>query len=400
MADMPALDFSKPFKAMVANADLTITPWALISLLSAAASNLLTPLAPVAGWAFVVCLSAAVATFFLAARSKASDPQANPLRLYGNGLLVAVVLGLGFGSVWTWQQIAGNPQQGVIVAKAPELAPLQNLLPGMVIDLHALRDSAASADAGIERINRSVKRETSEDPRKELANMGLPWTAESFLKSIELGDRRSIDLYLAGGMRPDVRTDQSVLFYAIVSNSPDLEWTLRRFVQMGLDLDQPMDLHDGSYALYPSAQWKTPVYVAAMHGRFATLRLLMRLGATTKPMAHEFSALVAQIDAAEAEKVRMRDPKYCAAKKLREKFGEVVEMAKKFCLVDFEACADSVDPNRGYRHTAMLVCEKMVPLERQFAPLNWSPTNPTQRKSYVQALEALGQDPGQTSQIQ
>lgn len=391
---MSAFDFSKPFKAALANADQTVAPWTLLSTLSAAASNLLGPLAGVSGWAFVICLATTVTLFFLAARSPASDPGTNPLRLYGNGLVIAVVLGLGFCGIWTWQQLAGNPPRGVLVAKVPELEAVQRLLTGTNTDIHALRTSTASIETGVEKLNKNVKRETSEDPRKELANTGQPWTAESFLNAIERGDRKSIDLYLVGGMRPDVRTDQSVLFYAIGHDAPDLPWTLKRFVEMGLNLDQPMYLDAGSYPLYPNARWKTPIYIAAVYKKFDTLRVLAQLGANTKPMIQEFTALISKIDADEAEKMRMQDRRYCIAKILREQPKDIANMAQQLCAVDMEACADTIDPGRGYRHTASTWCEKIVSKALQSPSLDWGPANPARRQIYAQALDALGRDRG------
>ncbi|HEX6375635.1 MAG TPA: hypothetical protein VFZ91_07925 [Allosphingosinicella sp.] len=44
------------------------------------------------------------------------------------------------------------------------------------------------------------KREKSADPRKELANMGVPWSMEAFSESVHNGDARTVELFLQGGM--------------------------------------------------------------------------------------------------------------------------------------------------------------------------------------------------------
>lgn len=44
------------------------------------------------------------------------------------------------------------------------------------------------------------KREKSTDPRKELANMGVPWSMEAFTESVRNGDARTVELFLHGGM--------------------------------------------------------------------------------------------------------------------------------------------------------------------------------------------------------
>ena len=46
----------------------------------------------------------------------------------------------------------------------------------------------------------NVKRETSTDPRKELANLGVMWESSNFHNAIARGDEKTIGLFLQGGM--------------------------------------------------------------------------------------------------------------------------------------------------------------------------------------------------------
>jgi len=46
----------------------------------------------------------------------------------------------------------------------------------------------------------NVKRETSTDPRKELANLGVMWESSNFHNAIARGDEKTISLFLQGGM--------------------------------------------------------------------------------------------------------------------------------------------------------------------------------------------------------
>ncbi|HMN71981.1 MAG TPA: toll/interleukin-1 receptor domain-containing protein [Rhodoblastus sp.] len=54
-----------------------------------------------------------------------------------------------------------------------------------------------SIDAGV----RGAKKETSLDPRKEVANLGAVWDQAAFEIAVIREDTRLVDLYLAGGMR-------------------------------------------------------------------------------------------------------------------------------------------------------------------------------------------------------
>lgn len=46
----------------------------------------------------------------------------------------------------------------------------------------------------------NFKKENSDNPRKELANMGLFWSSDTFFKSIQQSDLQAVNLFLSGGM--------------------------------------------------------------------------------------------------------------------------------------------------------------------------------------------------------
>lgn len=55
--------------------------------------------------------------------------------------------------------------------------------------------------AGVTEQLAEVKKETSDDPRKELANIGMRWEYDNFLDALSNEDERAIKLYLQGGMK-------------------------------------------------------------------------------------------------------------------------------------------------------------------------------------------------------
>lgn len=302
-------------------------------------------------------------------------------------MLVAILLGVGFTGMWGWQRLAGNPPDGVLAESIPEI---RHAIREIAADVRHVRETGTTTAIGVSRLAETVKRETSPDPRKELANMGLPWTAESFLKMIELGDRQNISLFLAGGMPATAKTDQSVVFYAIVHSAPDLEWTLSKLIEHGLDIERPLEIGSGFQTAYPNPQWKKPVFVAAFNGRLEALQVLIRLGADKSTLIHEFRSLVAQIDATETENTRMKDPEYCTQKTRNLPRDELVKMAETYCLVDLEACADLSRPDRGFLQTAKMWCKYSIRQPRLPA-LDWSRASPAYRSTYVATLRALGE---------
>ncbi len=48
----------------------------------------------------------------------------------------------------------------------------------------------------------NVKKEVSDNPRKELANMGVSWNVEAYLDQVELSDMHTLKLFYAGGFDP------------------------------------------------------------------------------------------------------------------------------------------------------------------------------------------------------
>ncbi|WP_429214951.1 hypothetical protein [Aeromonas veronii] len=48
-----------------------------------------------------------------------------------------------------------------------------------------------------------VKKETSDDPRKELSNMGINWSRESLYDAVQSGDIKALTLFLSGGMNSE-----------------------------------------------------------------------------------------------------------------------------------------------------------------------------------------------------
>jgi hypothetical protein len=47
----------------------------------------------------------------------------------------------------------------------------------------------------------TVKKETSDNPRKDLANRGISWKENDFLEAIYRGDTQTVSLFLSGGMK-------------------------------------------------------------------------------------------------------------------------------------------------------------------------------------------------------
>jgi len=377
------LDFRRPMLAVRQNLKiLTVAPWVVVSGGSGVVADVLTPLAPNAPAAFGILAALTAGLVLYVAATSALDSVPERLETFGNATLIAALLSLGFAFVWVWQGVSGNTERGALVEAVPGLQCLQDQVVGIREDVGAIRHSTDD----IARQARLAKKEVSEDPRKELANMGLSWTAENFLEQIQIGDRRSISLFLEGGMSPKVKTDQSVMFYAIARKVPDFEWLLSKAIAHGFEPNAALDLGSGILMGWPNADWKRPLFVAAMYDNDEALLALARQGADTTTLKREFSSAIATIDEREAEKLRMKDVKYCAKKHLNEDRNRVIEYAKTMCAFDDNSCLDTMYPERGYVHTATKLCEFLT---RNPQPSSYLPEGVVSKHNYSRFKRVL-----------
>jgi len=81
-----------------------------------------------------------------------------------------------------------------------------------------------------------IKKETSSDPRKELANLGIQWTTDAFVEALETSDARAVKLFLAGGMKAETdHKGASAIVYILQPSLPDPVPMLQLFVDAGYD---------------------------------------------------------------------------------------------------------------------------------------------------------------------
>ena len=113
----------------------------------------------------------------------------------------------GFAGFWI--VLSGNPPNGAIAGTFPTIAHFQQWFDGLfreiaVVqkDVGEIKTTTTEIDERtrrIERTSENAKRETSADPRKELANLGIPWGEANFQAAMMSGDHRVVQLFLEAG---------------------------------------------------------------------------------------------------------------------------------------------------------------------------------------------------------
>ena len=104
-------------------------------------------------------------------------------------------------------------------------------------------DDISSGVAKVDSKLQGIKKETSDDPRKELANRGVLWTVDAFFDAIRRGDDATVKLFLAGRMTTDSPDSQGRPLPVILAlNTSNAAAMLDLLVGAGLDVNHPYEV--------------------------------------------------------------------------------------------------------------------------------------------------------------
>jgi len=171
-------------------------------------SDLLTPINDGEILNYVLCAAIASLAFAMVARRKFPahrmdiDPVIAALLIgvfsLGGLKLVHVFYGTQNGLIADASPMTKELQQSFFRFEG-KLIEIGRNLEGVQTDTTAIRETTDQINSRTERIEgqtQQAKRETSEDPRKELANRGIPWSNERFREALRSEDVETISLFL------------------------------------------------------------------------------------------------------------------------------------------------------------------------------------------------------------
>ncbi len=125
-----------------------------------------------------------------------------------------------------------NRGQGGLVAANTDVGKEIQKLAGLTEQVVIAQDRTTTA---VEKVANTVKRETSDDARKELVNLGIEWTQSNFLQALHKDDLRAARLFFLSGMRikvPRKNSSEPNLLFIALDSSPDTHKLLVEFRQM------------------------------------------------------------------------------------------------------------------------------------------------------------------------
>jgi hypothetical protein len=181
-------------------------------------------------------------------------PKELPFRMLATRdvLELATISSIFFLLTWGGQAFIARPQT---VGGNPAAEPV-SVIRTLVPQLNSLRSDVAVVHTEVAAVHNEVqsvakvlettKKETSDDPRKELANLGVAWTADNFLEAVKTGDMRTLRLFVAGGMSPVQAVSQGrPLPVMLALNTSDPAEVVEALVAGGLDLNHVYEVAGG-----------------------------------------------------------------------------------------------------------------------------------------------------------
>lgn len=108
-----------------------------------------------------------------------------------------------------------------------------------------IRDETASIKTEVSRINEksnNFKKEISDDPRKELANMGISWNKYNFENCLGMSDEKCIRLFLLGGFSLNITSDYNpapITLKFFMQSNPDKN-IMNTLLSNGLKMNDPI----------------------------------------------------------------------------------------------------------------------------------------------------------------
>lgn len=124
--------------------------------------------------------------------------------------------------------------------------------------LSSIESNTARTAGATETIRDTVKRETSDDPRKEINNRGQQWSERGFLEAINRADLESVELYLKGRMSID-KVENFVFSLIYNRNYSALDLFERYKLSASLESCRMALFHADSFAINPENGNKKPL---------------------------------------------------------------------------------------------------------------------------------------------
>jgi len=196
--------------------------------------------------------------------------------------LSIAITGLVVSSIFVLLQLLfSQNSRGTLASVFPDLQPMQQSLLGI--------------ESNLKEINKkldNVKKETSDNARKELQNMGVAWNGKNFGDAVKSGDELVVSLFLEGGMRPETaESDGRSISIMLALNEYNPEKILSLLLEHGLDINYRF----GQFASVGEMK-TTMLGNAIQHGNVKLAKALLQNDADTDSRIQTYGSMAATIE--------------------------------------------------------------------------------------------------------
>jgi len=186
-----------------------------------------------------------------------------------------------------------NKKSGYLASKLPLVEGMQkqlHIINENLVDIEVNTKATADNTGVIKEVVKTLKKETSDNPRKELANLGVTWSGHAFGEAVLNGDLKVVKLFISGGMNPHIvhaNYDRAVSWLMVRKKPKDTEEMLQLFIKSGMNVNAKLDLHYGQTTL---------LAVALKENHYKLAKILIKNGATATDLKDEYKAKLARLD--------------------------------------------------------------------------------------------------------
>lgn len=205
-------------------------------------------------------------------------------------IISALILSIGIMSISL--MLTNEANSNLEKQKTGYLANQFLLVEGMQKKLNIINENLeeisentkATADntQAIEIVVKTLKKETSDNPRKELVNLSGQWNGHAFGEAVLNSDLAVVRLFISGGINPhivDPDYDRAVSLLMVLKKPKDTEEMLQLFISNGMNVNTKLDLHYGQTTL---------LAVALDKAHYKLAEILINHGANTAELKNEY----------------------------------------------------------------------------------------------------------------
>lgn len=240
-----------------------------LTLIASMISDILIPIAPLALYLGICMLIMTIVTLILYAIPRTRNFMSKITNLWF--IPIFITLNISYIILFTtfYYSDKSEGQRGVLAENTDIIKSIQEHLHIIATNTKEVKESLTSVDVKMD----NVKKETSTDPRKELANRGVEWSVNGYNNVLNLRDISSIKLFISSGI--DVfatENDNEIpkILNIIAEQKYGYKDIFELAIKNGLDIDKKIPTINALKTKLKKISPMMDMYIMTMHNELPT----------------------------------------------------------------------------------------------------------------------------------